>query len=43
LEEWAGRTETGDVADIEGLSEDDPIWREVSSSSDTRVGAACPH
>jgi ATP-dependent DNA helicase DinG len=43
LEEWAARTESGDLADLEGLSEDEPIWREVSSSSDTRVGQGCDH
>ena len=43
IEEWAARTETGDVADLEGLSEDEPVWREVSSSSETRVGLGCPH
>jgi ATP-dependent DNA helicase DinG len=43
VEEWAARTESGDVAELEGLSEDEPVWREVSSSSDTRIGAPCPH
>ncbi|HKQ68871.1 MAG TPA: ATP-dependent DNA helicase, partial [Polyangiaceae bacterium] len=28
---------------IDGLSEDEPIWREVSSSSETRVGSGCKH
>ena len=26
-----------------GLTEDDPVWREVSSSSDTRIGQGCDH
>jgi ATP-dependent DNA helicase DinG len=43
LEEWAAKTATGDVGELEGLSEDEPAWREVSSSSDTRIGAPCPH
>jgi ATP-dependent DNA helicase DinG len=43
IEEWVARTEAGDVADIGGLSEDEPVWREVSSSSDTRVGVGCEH
>jgi ATP-dependent DNA helicase DinG len=43
LEAWALRTDSGDVADVDGLSEDEPVWREVSSSSDTRVGLGCPH
>lgn len=41
LETWAGDTETGDVAELVGLAEGDPIWREVSSSSDTRIGQSC--
>jgi ATP-dependent DNA helicase DinG len=43
LEEWATRTQSGDVAELAGLSEDEPVWREVTSSSDTRVGLGCPH
>jgi ATP-dependent DNA helicase DinG len=43
LEDWAARTASGDVADLEGLSEDEPVWREVSSSSDTRIGQGCDH
>jgi ATP-dependent DNA helicase DinG len=43
IEAWAARTESGDVADLDGLSEDEPVWREVSSSSDTRVGLGCAH
>jgi ATP-dependent DNA helicase DinG len=43
IERWAASTKSGDVADIDGLSEDEPIWREVSSSSDTRIGQECEH
>jgi ATP-dependent DNA helicase DinG len=43
LEEWAASTASGDVADIRALSEDEPIWREVSSSSETRIGQGCEH
>ena len=32
-------TETGDVAELAALAEGDPIWREVYSSSETRIGA----
>ena len=38
-----GSTESGDVADLIGLTEDEPVWREVSSSSETRIGQDCPH
>jgi ATP-dependent DNA helicase DinG len=43
LEDWAADTETGDVAELVALGEHDPIWHEVSSSSDTRIGQACAH
>lgn len=43
LEAWAGDTETGDVAELSGLADDDPVWRDVASSSETRIGAACEH
>jgi ATP-dependent DNA helicase DinG len=43
LEQWASDTETGDVAELVTLGEGDAIWREVSSSSDTRIGASCAY
>ena len=43
LEEWAKSTDSGDVASIGTLSEEEAVWREVSSSSDTRVGQGCEH
>lgn len=41
LDTWIQETETGDTAELAGLPESDPIWREVVSSSDTRVGSSC--
>jgi ATP-dependent DNA helicase DinG len=41
--DWAARTETGDRAELADLPEDAEVWREVASSSETRIGAACPH
>jgi ATP-dependent DNA helicase DinG len=41
LEDWAARTQAGDVGEISGLAEDDPIWAQVSSSSETRIGSPC--
>ncbi len=38
-----GDTETGDLAELAGLREDDPIRAEVAASSETRVGPPCPH
>jgi ATP-dependent DNA helicase DinG len=43
LEDWAADTETGDVAELVTLGEGDPIWREVSSSSETRIGQSCAY
>lgn len=43
LEAWARSTTTGDVGELEALREGDPLWREVCSSSETRVGAECEH
>jgi ATP-dependent DNA helicase DinG len=43
VEDWARETETGDVAELVTLGEGDPIWREVASSSETRIGQGCAH
>jgi ATP-dependent DNA helicase DinG len=32
---------SGDISHLADLGEDDPEWQEVTSSSDTRVGASC--
>jgi ATP-dependent DNA helicase DinG len=43
VEAWRETTTSGDIASLRQLSESDPIWREVTSSSDTRVGPGCAH
>lgn len=43
LEAWVQDTEMGDVAELAYLAEGDPIWREVASSSETRLGASCAY
>jgi ATP-dependent DNA helicase DinG len=43
LERWSASTASGDVGEIEGLTEDEPVWREVSSSSETRIGQMCDY
>ncbi|MDI7269184.1 MAG: ATP-dependent DNA helicase [Myxococcota bacterium] len=40
--EWTRRTDTGDRAEIDWMADDDPLWREVSSGPDVRIGAQCP-
>ncbi len=39
--EWANRSDDGDRAEIAELAEEAPVWRAVSSSSETRIGASC--
>ena len=43
LEAWARDTDTGDVAELVTLAEGDPLWREVASSSETRLGSSCAY
>lgn len=43
IEAWAETTETGDVGELATLPENDPLWREVCSSSETRIGASCAY
>jgi ATP-dependent DNA helicase DinG len=40
---WAGETESGDRAELPDLPDDSPVWREVSSTAETRLGTRCPH
>lgn len=42
IAEWAKVTDTGDRAELVDLPEDLPLWSELSSSSETRVGPKCP-
>lgn len=41
LQAWAECTETGDRMEVEGLADSDPLWREVCSTRETRVGSKC--
>ena len=43
LKRWADTTKTGDRMEAEGLSDDDPLWWEVCSTKDTRIGSRCPY
>ena len=42
LEQWSRTTLTGDRMEVEGLSDDSPLWREVCSTRETRIGQKCP-
>lgn len=41
--DWARDTETGDRAELADLPEDAEVWKDVASSSETRIGAGCEH
>ena len=43
LDDWLHETESGDLAELAGIREDDPLRREVNSSSETRIGAGCTY
>jgi ATP-dependent DNA helicase DinG len=43
LDDWLAETRSGDLAELVGLREDDPLRRELNSSSETRVGAGCAY
>lgn len=43
VERWARATRHGDVAELTDVAENHPIWRLITSSSDTRIGARCDH
>src|SRR6185312_13516096 len=42
IREWAGRTETGDRAELEDLPEDVAFWSDVSATAETCLGTECP-
>lgn len=39
---WAGRTQSGDIAELKQLPEDAPVWPWVTSTADNCLGAECP-
>jgi ATP-dependent DNA helicase DinG len=41
LTSFVEESQTGDLAELAGMAEDDPIRAEVASSSDTRLGQSC--
>src|SRR5688500_6728574 len=42
IEDWAGRTETGDRAELRDLPENLPLWSEIAAEADTCLGTECP-
>ncbi len=42
LRQWADRTLTGDIAEVNELPEDSPLWPRVTSTIDNCLGSGCP-
>jgi len=43
IADWLEHTEAGDRAELAHLAEDAAAWRDVASSSETRIGAGCEY
>ncbi len=39
---WAGRTSRGDVAELDSIPEDSPLWPQVTSTAENCLGSECP-
>ncbi len=42
IRRWAGRTRSGDIAEIVGVPEASSIWPSVTSTADNCLGSECP-
>jgi len=42
LKTWAGKTKTGDVAELSGVQETAPLWKQVNSQREACQGGNCP-
>ncbi len=42
IDDWATHTRSGDIAELSGISEEDPIWRQVTSTVENCLGGDCP-
>src|SRR4051812_28386427 len=40
---WIDETATGDRADLADLPDDAPVWRDITATPETRLGARCPY
>jgi ATP-dependent DNA helicase DinG len=40
---WIDETATGDRADLTDLPDDAPVWRDITATPETRLGARCPY
>ena len=40
---WSAETATGDRAELDWLAEDAPVWADVTTTPDARIGPRCPY
>jgi ATP-dependent DNA helicase DinG len=43
LVDWSGYSDTGDRSEVEWLAEAAPLWSEVTTTPDARIGPRCPY
>ncbi|HSD91192.1 MAG TPA: ATP-dependent DNA helicase [Kofleriaceae bacterium] len=43
LVDWSEHTESGDRSEVEWLPESAPLWTEVTTTPDARIGPRCPY
>ncbi len=43
IQRWARQTERGDIAEVSGVQEGDPLWLRVTSTVDNCLGQECEH
>ena len=43
LADWSENSETGDRSEVEWLAEGAPLWSEVTTTPDARIGPRCPY
>jgi len=43
IREWSGRTQRGDIAEMNRISEDSDLWLQVTSTADNCLGSGCSH
>jgi ATP-dependent DNA helicase DinG len=43
IRRWARTTQTGDIAEVDAVAEDAPLWFQVTSTTDNCLGQECPH
>ncbi len=42
IDKWAARTKSGDISEVSDVNEDDPVWKQVTSTTDNCLGGKCP-